>query len=242
MLSEYVIPGNKIEIRTVSQGEYIEEEERKRKVYYSQVFDVLSEDRLEVLLPMEKSRLISLPVNMEYDLYFFTAAGLFRCNANALDVYKSSNNFVLLFEVTGELKKFQRREYYRLDCAVEMLSRPLEKEEISAVVRNDDFLAKSLPLKRGVVVDISGGGIRFVGDFAYKQGDLIYCQYTLGGNEHQKTYALVAKILFISEVEDKPDVREYRAQYINMDTTEREEIIRFIFEEERKRRKRRKGL
>lgn len=242
MLSEYVVPGNKIEIRTVSQGEYIEEVEKKRKVYYSQVFDVLSEERLEVLLPMEKSRLISLPVNMEYDLYFFTEAGLFRCNANALDVYKSNNNFVLLFETISEPKKFQRREYYRLDCAVEMYSRLLEREEISAVVRNDDFLAKELPLKKGVAVDISGGGIRFVGNYTYERGDLIYCRYNLGGGERPKTYTLVAKILFISDVEDKKDVREYRAQYINMDTTEREEIIRFIFEEERKRRKRRKGL
>ena len=71
---------------------------------------------------------------------------------------------------------------------------------------------------------------------------MIYCRYNLGGGERPKTYTLVAKILFISDVEDKKDVREYRAQYINMDTTEREEIIRFIFEEERKRRKRRKGL
>ncbi len=242
MLSEYVIPGNKIEIRAASQGGDIEEVEKKRRVYHTQVFDVLSEDRLEVLLPMEKSRLISLPVNMEYELYFFTSAGLYRCNANALDVYKSNNNFVLLFEVISELKKFQRREYYRLDCAVEMYSRRLEREEISAVVRNDDFLARKLPLKRGVAVDISGGGIRFVGEYNYEQGDLIYCQYSLGSGDKPKKYALVAKILFINDVEDKPDVKEYRAQYINMDTTEREEIIRFIFEEERKRRKRRKGL
>lgn len=242
MLSEYVVPGNKVEIRAVSQGEYIEEVEKKRKVYSSQVFDVLSEERLEILLPMDKSRLISLPVNMEYDLYFFTASGLFRCNANALDVYKSNNNFVLLFEVISELKKFQRREYYRLDCAVDMYSRPLERDEISAVVRNEDFRPRGLPLKKGVAVDISGGGIRFVGNYNYEQGDLIYCRYNLGSGEKPKMYTLVAKILFISEVEDKPDVREYRAQYINMDTTEREEIIRFIFEEERKRRKRRKGL
>ncbi len=81
-----------------------------------------------------------------------------------------------------------------------------------------------------------------MGNYTYERGDLIYCRYNLGGGERPKTYTLVAKILFISDVEDKKDVREYRAQYINMDTTEREEIIRFIFEEERKRRKRRKGL
>lgn len=242
MLSEYVFPGNKLEIRAADQGEYIEKIEKKKKVYHSQVYDILSDDRLEVLLPMEKSRLISLPVNMEYDLYFFTAAGLFRCHANALDVYKSKKNYVLLFEVTEELKKFQRREYYRLECAVEMLSRPLEREEINAVVRNDDFLAKKLPLKLGTIVDISGGGIRFTGDFAYEPGDLIYCQYNLGTEERPKFYMLVAKVLYVKEVEDRPDIHEYRAQYINMDTVEREEIIRFIFDEERKRRKRKKGL
>ena len=150
----------------------------------------MSEERLEVLLPMEKSRLISLPVNMEYDLYFFTEAGLFRCNANALDVYKSNNNFVLLFETISELKKFQRREYYRLDCAVEMYSRLLEREEISAVVRNDDFLAKELPLKKGVAVDISGGGIRFVGNYTYERGDLIYCRYNLGGGNTGRSISI----------------------------------------------------
>ncbi|MCM1134817.1 MAG: flagellar brake protein [Clostridium sp.] len=242
MLSEYVFPGNKLEIRAADQGEYIEEIEKKKKVYHSQVYDIVSDDRLEVLLPMEKSRLISLPVNMEYDLYFFTPSGLYRCHANALDVYKSNKNFVLLFETTEELRKFQRREFYRLECAVEMFTRPLENEEISAVVRNDDFLAKKLPLKRGTIVDISGGGIRFVGSFNYQPGDLIYCQYNLGTEDKPKIYMLVAKVLYIKEVEDRPDVLEYRAQYINMDTVEREEIIRFIFDEERKRRKRKKGL
>lgn len=52
----------------------------------------------------------------------------------------------------------------------------------------------------------------------------------------------MAKILVSIEVENKPGSYEHRAQYINIDTSEREEIIRFIFEEERKRRKREKGL
>ncbi len=44
----------------------------------------------------------------------------------------------------------------------------------------------------------------------------------------------------VRELPDRPGLYEHRAQYIHIDTAEREEIIRFIFEEERKHRKRKR--
>ena len=125
MLSEYVVPGNKIEMQAVDRTKYIDDTEKK-KVYQTRVCDILTEDRLEIYMPMEKSKLILLPVNAEYDLYFYTQAGLYQCFANVIDRYKSDNQFILLMELTSNLRKFQRREYYRLSCALEMSSRPLE--------------------------------------------------------------------------------------------------------------------
>lgn len=241
MLSKYVVPGNKMEIQAVDRAKYIDDTEKK-KVYQTQVVDILSEDRLEILMPMEKSKLILLPVNAEYDLYFYTPAGLFQCFATVIDRYKADRQFVLLMELTSNLRKFQRREYYRLSCALEMSSRPLEKEEIEAVEKQKNCLAPGLPLKRSVIVDISGGGIRFVGNYAYEPDSLVYCKYNLVTGGSSKEYVLVAKILVVKELEGKPGTFEHRAQYINIDTEEREEIIRFIFEEERKNRKREKGL
>ena len=52
MLSEYVVPGSKIEIRPINQEDLGEELLIKKKVYQSQVSDILSEDRLEILMPM----------------------------------------------------------------------------------------------------------------------------------------------------------------------------------------------
>lgn len=241
MLSKYVIPGNRIEIQAVERAKYIDDLEKK-KVYQSQVYDILSEDRLEISMPLEKSKLILLPVNAEYDLYFYTPSGLFQCFATVIDRYKVDNNFILLMELTSNLRKFQRREFYRLSCALEMNSRPLEKEEVHAVEQKDNYLVPGLPLKRSVIVDISGGGIRFVGNYAYEPDSLICCKYNLAGEGKVKEYTLISKILTVRELEDKPGVYEHRAQYINIDTAEREEIIRFIFEEERKYRKREKGL
>lgn len=241
MLSKYVIPGNRIEIQAVERAKYIDETEKK-KVYQSQVYDILSEDRLEIYMPMVKSKLILLPVDAEYDVYFYTTAGLYQCFARVIDRYKSGTKYILALELTSNLRKFQRREYYRLSCALEMSSRPLQKEEIESLEKRGKNLVPGLPLKRSVIADISGGGIRFVGDYAYEPDSLMCCKYHLLVDGKDKEYTLIAKVLTVKELEDRPGTYEHRAQYIDIDTSEREEIIRFIFEEERKHRKREKGL
>ncbi len=242
MLSEYVMPGDKIEIRPVNQDDFGGEVLVRKKIYQSQVSDILSEDRLEILMPMEKTRLISLPVNSEYVIHFFTDTGIYQSSAIVVDVYKPNKSFVLLLQLTTGLRKTQRREFYRLDCAIGINIRPLEEDEIRAAARHDKYLRPNLPFRQALAVDISGGGLRFVGDKVYEPNSLIYCQYSLTFGEKKKDYSLMAKVLVSIEIENKPGTYEHRAQYINIDTTEREEIIRFIFEEERKRRKREKGL
>lgn len=241
MLSKYVVPGNRLEIQAVERIKNADEQERK-KVYQTQVLDILSEDRFEIMMPMEKTKLVLLPVDVEYDLYFYTSAGLYQCFARVIDRYKTDTKYILLMELTSNLRKFQRREYYRLSCALEMDSRLLEKEEIQSIENKDDFLVPGLPLKRSIIVDISGGGLRFVGDYAYELDSMICCKYHLIIDGRDKEYTLVARVISVRELEDRRGVYEHRAQYVNINTLEREEIIRFIFEEERKNRKREKGL
>ncbi|MCR4850176.1 MAG: flagellar brake protein [Lachnospiraceae bacterium] len=242
MLSKYILPGNRIEMQAVERVKLADEGERK-KVYLSQVRDILSEEQLEIFMPMEKTKMILLPVNTEYDMYFYTPQGLYQCFANVIDRYKDDNQYVLLMELTSNLRKFQRREYYRLSCALEMNSRPLEKEEKEAMDRKaGSYLVPGLPLKRSVVVDISGGGIRFLSSYSYEPDSLLYCKYNLVIDGVSKEYTLITKVLTSRELEDRPGVFEHRAQYVDIDTYDREEIIRFIFEEERKHRKREMGF
>lgn len=242
MLSDYVLPGNRVEIQAVERVKPANEGENK-KTYTSQVRDIFSDEQLEIYMPMEKSKIILLPVNTEYDLYFYTTGGLYQCFANVIDRYKDGTQYVLLMELTSNLRKFQRREYYRLSCALEMNSRPLEKEEKAAMdAKSDLYLVPGLPLKRSVVVDISGGGIRFISSYQYEPESFMYCKYNLIIDGVSKEYTLITKILTSKELDNRPGVFEHRAQYIDIDTVEREEIIRFIFEEERKHRKREKGM
>lgn len=244
MLSDFVAAGQIVEIQAVNPMPEEGAEERQeetvesgeRKVYRTKVFDVLSEDQLEIMMPIEKGKVILLPVDGEFDLCFYAEKGLYQCYARVLDRYKSNNVYIVVMELTSNLRKHQRREFYRFGCALGMNSRLLEKEEITAVEQDRLYLVPGLPLKQSVVVDISGGGLRFIADYSYEEGAYIYCTYTLNVKGQPKQYHLIGKVLSVRELADKPGTFEHRIQYINLDVDDREEIIRYIFEEERRQR------
>ena len=247
LLSKYVIPGSRVDLQAIERSRgylkgYSGDNNETRKSYQSRVLDVLSEDRVEIAMPMEKSKLILLPVDGEFDLYFYSNSGLYQCYARVVDRYKNNNLYVVVFDLISNLRKNQRREYYRFSCALEMNSRQLEEEEQAAISGDkNSLLVPQLPLKSSVIVDISGGGLRFVANYAYEPQSLILCRYNLLIGGENKEYNLVGKVLSSRELENRKGVYEHRVQYINMDAAEREEIIKYIFDEERKTLKHQKG-
>lgn len=242
LLSKYVVPGCRVDLQAIERrrgnSRPVNEE---RKSYQSKVIDVLSEDRIEISMPIEKTKLILLPVDGEYDLYFYSDNGLYQCYARVVDRYKNNSMYVLVLDLISNLRKHQRREYYRFSCALDMNSRPLEEEEVALAGKKDELLIPQLPLKSSVIVDISGGGLRFVANYAYEAQSLILCKYHLMINGENKEYNLVGKVLSVRELENRKGVFEHRVQYVNVDATEREEIIKYIFDEERKTLKKQKS-
>lgn len=240
ILSKFIEPGDRIELRKVRKLK--EDEDSIRKVYKSQLIDIISDDRIEISMPMEKTKLILLPLGEEYDLFFLTKGGLYQCYARIVDRYKSDNLFLIQMELTSNLRKHQRREYYRFSCALEMKSRPLEREEVRAIemdsaIAQTDILVPELPLQRSVIADISGGGLRFVAEYAYEIDSLILCKYSLWMEGESKKYTLYGRVLDVKPIENRPGFFEHRVQYVHMDKDDREEIIKYIFREERKTRK-----
>ena len=71
LLEKYVVPGCRVDLQAIDRSKDNRREKSEgHKTYQSQVIDVLSEDRIEISMPMEKSKLILLPVDCEFDLYF----------------------------------------------------------------------------------------------------------------------------------------------------------------------------
>jgi c-di-GMP-binding flagellar brake protein YcgR len=238
MLNNFISPGDRVELTAVDRKLDGSDKNENARYYETKIVDILSEDSIEVQMPIEQTKLILLPVDAEFNMIVYTNSGLYQCFVRVIDRYKSNNIYVLVMELTSNLRKYQRREYYRFSCALELKSRICTKEELEAFEKNRKYLVDpGDDLQRSVVVDISGGGLRFAANFQYEEGSTIYCAYHLPGRANDKEYQMICNVLKVQELESRPGLFEHRIQYIYIDENSREDIIHFIFEEERKIRK-----
>lgn len=232
MLTDIVLAGEKVELK--ASDHLFAKEGEGVKVYTSKVYDIISEDKIEIIMPMEKTKLILLPIDGEYDITFYSEKGLYQCYARIVDRYKSNNVYVLAFEVTSNLRKQQRREYYRFSCVMDMKSRELRQDEVDSLNEAHPIFSHGLPLRRSIICDISGGGMRFITGELYEQGGHVYCTFTLNIDGRDKSFDIFGKVLYAKEVDNRPGEYEHRIQYENLSRDSREDIIKFIFDEERR--------
>lgn len=240
MIEKFISPGDKLEMKSATDVKLPDGTEGVR-LYKSTVYDVLDDGRIEIVMPMEHSKLVLLPVDGEYEVCFFSHGGMYRANVRILDREKINNTYVLITEMVTNLHKFQRREYYRFNCIIEMQVKKLNQAQADAVGKNLGYLISDSDMSRGVIVDISGGGLRFVSRSPYCEGSILYLKYKLNIADKDRNFTMAAKVLSSTEIPNRAGEYQNRVKFMYMDTTTREEIIKYIFNEERKNRKNGKG-
>ena len=238
MLNNYIQLGQRIELQAVTRVKL--KDSAEQKVYTSKVYDILSDERLEITMPVEHGKLILIPVDTEYEMFFYGEHGLYECRARIVDRYKSNNVYILVMELTTSLKKYQRREFYRHTCAMDIETRQLTEEELEIPENPDEPVVPKTAFDRSILVDISGGGLRFVTPHKYDRESTVLCKFKLWLKTGIKQYELQGQVLDVRKVEKRSGYYEHRIRYINIPRTVREEIIRYIFEEERKNQKTKK--
>ena len=118
--------GNKIEL--IKLEDVIKNNENKN-VYISKIYDILSQDSIQIAMPIFNGKIVPLPVNEKFSACFYTEKGLLQCNVLITSRYKSGNLFFLEVLLLGELKKVQRREYYRYSCVLDARIREVSDRE-----------------------------------------------------------------------------------------------------------------
>lgn len=207
------------------------------KTYRTSVYDVLEDGKLELVMPMERTKLVLLPVDGEYDVCFFSHGGMYRADVRIVDRQKINGIYILVVEMISNLHKFQRREYYRFNCVVDMTARELTEQELNAFAQGRTDLIPEKDMTKGVIVDISGGGTRFVSRQKFNEDSVILMRFDLPIMESERPFLLAAKVVYSGEIENRTNEYENRVKFEFIDTATREEIIKYIFDEERKNRK-----
>ncbi len=237
MVTKVIRAGDKIDL--VKSNSVLTEQEEKR-VYKSQVYDVIGEEQLKIAMPQEKGRLLLLELEAVYRLQFYTENGLYECKGKVVDRYKTDNIYVVVVDIISALKKIQRREFYRLNCLLDGQIHILDDEELMAgdikrILRMHEL--NEATYEKAVIVDISGGGARIATDCQVEEDSYITLKFQVNFKNNFQEYELLAHVVTAKKLENKKKAYELRIEFEQIENNVRESLIKYIFEQERKKRK-----
>lgn len=235
MISKILGIGNKIELTRSAAAENIDDAKNKR-MYISQLVDIIDEDKMKISMPMEQGKIIPLSINTRLDACFYTSNGLYQGRIIVTDRYKEGQIFILVVELMSGLKKYQRRQYFRLGCVIEIKYRKIFEEEIEEYAQNNNMIIEADDFLDGTALDISGGGIRFISQEHLEKDKDIFIVLEIKYEDQTKTYGLLGKVIMSYPAKNRDDMFEHRIEFIYMQGGVRESLIKYIFEEERRQR------
>ncbi len=242
MIEKFISPGDKLEMRSTVEV-LLPDGTEGIKLYKTKIYDICEDGRLEIVMPMEQTRLVLLPVDGIYDVCFFSHGGMYKADVRIVDRQKINGIYILVAEMITNLRKHQRREYYRFNCIIGMWTRQMTPQETFSLMEHGIIgELTDGALSRGVIVDISGGGLRFVSRELFQQDSLLFANFKLTIAEETKEFTLAAKVIYSKEIENRESEYENRLKFVYIKDSEREDIIKYIFEEERRCRKNSRGM
>ena len=117
----------------------------------------------------------------------------------------------------------------------------IDIKRFTVFIGDEDYQSASeVDLKgdKAVILDLSGGGLRFTSATPFEPKSIVVCNYVLRRESGNKRMCIAGELLSCKRLENNPGQYEQRVRFMYISPREREENIRFIFEEERKKRQR----
>lgn len=217
--------GEKVELFRIidALGEPVDPPKR----FNSKVVDEMKDGMLYLSMPFDGGKVIPLAVGEVYLVWFYTDAGIYQCKAEAVKRLREGNIYILVCKVLTQIEKNQRREYYRMDCVMEIEYRLIEPEEERLANRlknnrydseeeraqdEEDLREIQSLFANGTVIDISGGGIRFNSDNRLKKDANIMMKVQLPVQDEDSKLELKGVVVSSEEILNRRGMFDNRIQ------------------------------
>lgn len=246
-MSHLIETGTKLELKKIRHVETMEEISYVSRFLYQK-----SADEAVIEMPVKEGLLVPLAPEDVFQVCFYTSKGLYQCQSQVVSRHYEDSLPVAVIRLRSEFEKLQRRQYYRMESLLQMEFCPVTENEMEQLMLQKGEL-RNEPAKKGseesalrfysgMTLDISGGGVRFNSAHESRAGDVVAMRIAFLSEETQKLQPLFARVLTVAPVQNRSGLFEHRVEYVWISNSERESIIRYIFLEERKRRKRESGI
>ena len=259
MLIGAIRPGNKLNIKQLDA--------KIEKEYYSKLLDIKEEGIISIAMPIEKNKIVLLDIGSCYQVTFYTEKGLYTCRTEVIQHYKIKNIYIAELRVLNEAKKIQRREFFRFHCIMDMeycvigegklpsIMKQINKDENTSgwtevqkknraleLLKTLDTIEEiqQIEMKQGIIIDISGGGMKFRSEEKLDPKTEIQLSFTL--NEGISKICIFGEIIASEKSHLKNNLYENRVKFTGISREDREEIVQYVLREQLKLRQKEKGF
>lgn len=251
-MSHLIETGTKLELIKVRHVDTMQEIS-----YISRFLYQKSEDEAVIEMPVKAGVLVPLEPGEVFQVCFYTSKGLYQCQSQVISRHYEDSLPVAVIKLRSEFEKLQRRQYYRMESLLQLEFRTVTEDEMQQMLLQKRSGGQQVVKKEGadvgrqdanvryypgVTLDISGGGVRFNAEHAAQGDDIIAMRIAFLSPDAQKLQLLFARVLTVLPVQNRSGLYEHRVEFVSISNMERESIIRYIFLEERKRRKKEAGI
>ncbi len=210
--------GTKFEIETVDN----------RQVFISQYEWLEEENKAVIAAPIYEGYIVPLETGTLIDVYFLDRQkkliDLYKFRAMIIGRSVVDNLHVLLAEKLGEIVRIQRRNFFRLNVLLEVWYR--------VVTYSNKEYNEDIPFKKTLATDLSGGGISLILEEKLGKDCNVECEIFRGRPEMISfTGKTVRCERIVSESKYSYSVG---IEFVDISDNDREKVIRFIFDEQRK--------
>jgi c-di-GMP-binding flagellar brake protein YcgR len=190
----------------------------------SQLIENCGNGEFVIAMPILKGRLVPLHIGTEIKIVYYRKNGIYSFRAKVTG-RKGGRLPNLRIQAMSPPHKNQRRDYFRLNTVLttNVFYKPQPESQHLADIKC-------------VTLDISAGGLRLASNVEIKKDDYIICEI----NIMDKILSINGRVVRSTAVYNEEYEYEIGIQFIGLDEKTRLKLISFIFEEERK--LKRKGL
>lgn len=237
-MQEIISIGNKVDMEVLVNGEVVQDPERHR-ILSCRVVDFPNVNQVRVTMPFFEGRIVPLSVGEQFKLHIFSEKGIHAGHFTVINRTKEGNLFLADLEIRGALKKVQRREYFRYECRMPASYRMVQTDEYLGMLQEEPEV---IEWKKCVILDISGGGLRVISEWQEEKEQMIQVQFVLSIDDENYKFTQYGKLISSERRAGNVQLFEQRIEFEQMGEKDREQIIRYIFNEERKKISKEKGL
>lgn len=214
-LTDFLKPSTRIQIYTP---------DRQHIPYLSLIEDV-TDNTIVVDNPVEKGDIVPFQIGSKVTCSLQHENAILRFEAHVLDRKVRNSLTLLVLSKPDNINRVQRRQFFRLAASLNLHYRLLPDLQASSTA----------PFKDARTKDISGGGVRFAARGEMKRDDIL--DLLIEVPQRNKEPALVPCVGRVVVVKGEGKEKEYGIEFVLIDEPDREKIVKFVFEEQAKRRR-----